>query len=342
MDRNVSALDAYDDDELDRLISVVEALDETQRALVANGKVHVGRLLAAAGVPDDGRPARVALSLLAESGDLTEAERKALGFAPSGFVDEVLAKVVLPRQETALVAESRDGAPELPRPRDSLATADMEKAFSRWRIGPASRAGFYMAVLAVGLALSAADPLVAAAKGGRVIALLHVLGTGLFARMLLLEPWRIHNHKLRLAAAVLGTSTFLEAWFADYPWHTVQFLIRSGCGVVVVSMASLVIFSFRPKKRMKALFFIGLLVGATGSLIVSVGALLATRVLYPLDAAGAVANLIVAVGAWGLGLRCLGLRVLPIPGKAGPSRARTLTDHLSKAGDLLEFSDSRR
>lgn len=243
-------------------------------------------------------------------------------------------------------ALARSLRPELLRPPAPVATADIEKVFTRRRKGPASWAGLYMAVLAVGLALCAANPRIAAAKGGLGIVLLHVLGTGLFGWMLLLEPWRIRNHKLRVAAAVLGTSTFLEAWFADYPWHTVQVLIRSGCGIVAVSMASLVICTFQPRRKMKGFFLAGLLTGATGSLIVSIGAAFATQALYRSDHAGAVANLIVAVGALGLGLKCLGLRLLnilrPIPPKPRPPCASTIKDHLKSTSDLLELSENQQ
>lgn len=181
----------------------------------------------------------------------------------------------------------------------------------RGMFGPATRAGFYMAVLAVGCALSAANPRLAAAKGGVGITLLHVVGTGAFAAMLLVNPWFIRSRHLGAAAFVLGTSTGLEALLAQYPWEQVQHIVRTGCAVVALSMASILIFSFRPTKRMRAFFFSGLVVGAVGSLVVAVGVFLAAKWSHPADTSAAVANLIVAVGAWGLGLKCLGLRVLP-------------------------------
>ena len=192
-----------------------------------------------------------------------------------------------------------------------------------------------MAILAGGLVLCAANPVVAAAKGGSAIIVLHVAGTGLFAGMLILEPWRIRNHKLRRAASVLCMSTSLEALFADYPWHAVQRLITGGCWVVAGSMACLMIFTLRPRRKMKLLFFIGLYAGAAGSLIISAGAFIATPALYRLDHSGALANLVVALGTAGLGLTCLGVRGLPILLKDGLPSARAVKEHLMSTGDLL-------
>lgn len=86
-------LEAYDDEELGRLGDIVDALPNEERADLARGTGDITRVLAAADVADDGRPAGALLAMLVKDRPLTVAELCRLGLAPEELVDEIVAEV---------------------------------------------------------------------------------------------------------------------------------------------------------------------------------------------------------------------------------------------------------
>lgn len=185
------------------------------------------------------------------------------------------------------------------------------RSTARW-VGPATPAGVCMAIVAMSCALIQADAALAAAKGGRGIVLLHVLGTALFALVLLTNPSFLRPSRLAPVALVLGSSTALEAIFVDYPWASVQLAARTGCVLVAFGMVNLLLFSVKPSERARRFFLRGLVAGATGSLIISVGAFIAAEAVYSVDPMAALSSLILAVGTLGLGASCLALHSIPV------------------------------
>lgn len=177
---------------------------------------------------------------------------------------------------------------------------------------PALQVGLCLAIVSIGCSFLAVDATAAAAQGGWVIAVLNFIATAMFSLMLISEPLRIRPRRLGVVAFLLGLSTGLEGLLSEFPWTEVQILLRAGCITVALAMVGFVIFSVNPKPSKKVFFYAGLLLGAGGSSLIALGSILAAQAILPFDGATAIGNLLLGMGCAGVGLKCFGLRVVPI------------------------------